>query len=156
MEHAIRHHITVNKAKDPAYYQQFSERLEEILQELGRTGTSRSSRSRAHHELKDDAPDNPHGLGPVEGAVPPPQPGMRRRDRIPDLLDATQDVYHRAAEVVHRRDFWHPSKETDREEFRSEICGILFDRRLATAQDVEARRRLFEVIKANRERIPRP
>lgn len=78
-------------------------------------------------------------------------------DRIPDLLDAAQDVYHRAAEVVHRRDFWHPSKETDREEFRSEICGILFDRRLATAQDVEKLAgRLFEVIKANRERIPRP
>lgn len=159
MEHAIRHHITVNKAKDPAYYQQFSERLEEILQELREDWDQQVlALEGLITELKDDAPDNPHGLGPVEGAL------FRLlsqecddADRIPDLLDAAQDVYHRAAEVVHRRDFWHPSKETDREEFRSEICGILFDRRLATAQDVEKLAgRLFEVIKANRERIPRP
>src|SRR5690606_6235173 len=78
-------------------------------------------------------------------------------DRIPDLLDAAQDVYHRAAEVVHRRDFWHPSKETDREEFRSEICGILFDRRLATAQDVEKLAgRLVEGTEAGRGPLRRP
>ncbi|GAA1775143.1 type I restriction endonuclease subunit R [Actinomadura chokoriensis] len=161
MEHAIRHHITVNKAKDPAYYQRLSERLEEILQQLKDDWTQQIlALEGLITELREDAPENPHNLSPVEGALY----GVLAQEiatsdddpRIPDCVDAAQDVYHRAAEVIHRKDFWHSSKETDREEFRSEICGILFGRRLATAQDVEKLAgRLFEVIKANRERIPR-
>src|SRR5690606_9828104 len=57
MEHAIRHHITVNKAKDPAYYQQFSERLEEILQELREDWDQQVlALEGLITELKDDAP----------------------------------------------------------------------------------------------------
>ncbi|MEU6749395.1 type I restriction endonuclease subunit R [Spirillospora sp. NPDC046719] len=162
MEHAIRHHITVNKAKDPARYQQLSERLEQILQELKDAWDQQVlALQDLITELRDDAPDNPHGLSPVESALY----GVLAQElatsdsdaRDPEFVDAARNVYHRAAEVVHRKDFWHPSKEVDREEFRSAISMLLYDRRLADVNNVEELSgRLFEVIKANRERIPRP
>ena len=41
MEHAIRHHISVHMAEDPARYRRLSERLEQILAEHRATGNSR-------------------------------------------------------------------------------------------------------------------
>ncbi len=89
MEHAIRHHITVNKAKDPAYYQQLSERLEEILQQLKDDWNQQIlALEGLITELREDAPENPHGLSPVESALRRPRSGgrhLRRRPAHPRL-----------------------------------------------------------------------
>lgn len=161
MEHAIRHHITVHGGEDPARYQEFSERLERILQELKDDWAQQVLVLQGLvDELTDERPANPHDLSPVESALY----GVLAQElatsaddpRDAVFVEVARGVYAKACDVVHRTDFWAPSKATDRDEFKSEIFREMFDRRLADMKTLlPLADRLFQVVQANRGRIPR-
>ncbi|MBX6382498.1 MAG: type I restriction endonuclease subunit R [Microbispora sp.] len=162
MEHAIRYHISVHAGEDPHRYQLLSERLEKILEELA---TDIEAQVRALQglltEIVEERPENPHGLSDVEAALYGVLLGetATSADDAQDtaLVDVTRKVYALAIETVHRTDFWKPAKRTDQEKFRRRIAGLLFEAEVCDEDDLKKiSSQLLDVIRHNRQRIPKP
>ncbi|WP_432931825.1 type I restriction enzyme subunit R domain-containing protein [Microbispora sp. CA-135349] len=162
MEHAIRYHISVHAGEDPHRYQLLSERLKKILEELA---DDIEAQVRALQglltEIVEERPENPHGLSDVETALYGVLLGetATSADDAQDtaLVDVTRQVYALAVETVHRTDFWKPTKRTDQEKFRRRISGVLFDADVCDEDDLKRiSSQLLDVIRHNRQRIPKP
>lgn len=165
MEHAIRHHISVHFDEDPVAYRRLSERLEQILAEhAGNWEQQALFFAELADEINNhDAERGPgdSGLNNVEQAlyglilertatdgVPAQEQGQR-------IADFARRLHAAAATATTRVDFWR--KPVDWEDFKSEITGMLIGDGICPDDDAMALAdALFEVIKANRQRIRHP
>ncbi|WP_248959358.1 type I restriction endonuclease subunit R [Sphaerisporangium perillae] len=159
MEHALRHHIDVHLAEDPERYRRLSERLERILEEFKENFEQQVlAFATLISEARDERPEYPHGLGPVEGPLygvllaETHHDGVLPADAGAALADVARTVHGLAVEVTTRRDFWH--KETDKEAFRNQIARELLDV-CGYQQIAELADKLFDVIEHNRNKIVR-
>jgi type I restriction enzyme R subunit len=159
MENAIRHHITVHRAQDPARYQLLSERLEQILVELKDDWDQQVIVLNAFiAEVVDDKQDNPHNLSRVElslyGLLLSELATSDEEARDERYVEAAKEIHRKASVTIHRRDFWH--KRVDVEDFRRDIFAILFDRNLGGVERLDKLAGdLCDVIKANQTDVPR-
>jgi len=162
MEHAIRHHIEINFGKDPRRYRLLSERLAEILRQ------HQDEWEQQIHALGDllgdlerDRPAADDQLSPVERALYGMLLEETATDGIVDettdrrLVDFSTKIQNVAVETIHRRDFWR--QPVDQRDFSALIAQrLLVDDICEPVQAQALADKLFEVIKHNRERIPRP
>ncbi|MER5420447.1 type I restriction endonuclease subunit R [Streptosporangium roseum] len=159
MEHALRHHIDVHLAEDPERYRRLSERLERILEEFKENFEQQVLAFAALiTEARDERPEYPHGLGPVEGPLygvllaETHRDGMLPEDAGAALADVARTIHGLAVEVTTRRDFWR--KDADKEAFRHQIARELMDvcdyRQIAELAD-----KLFDVVENNQKGIVR-
>ncbi|MFG1876107.1 type I restriction endonuclease subunit R [Sphaerisporangium sp. NPDC049003] len=160
MEHAIRHHITVHRAEDPARYQRLSERLEEILKQLATDWEQQVlALSGLIAEMTEEQPQNPFGLSQVESALYGLilQETATSADSAQDehLADVARKIHRVAADSIHITDFWTSSKQVDQEDFRRHIFRILFDEKVCEMSALDhLAGLLFDVVKSNRQYIP--
>ncbi|GAA4231288.1 type I restriction enzyme R subunit [Streptosporangium album] len=161
MEHAIRHHITVHRAEDPTRYQLLSRRLEEIL---GQLVTDWEEQVLALQELMtqmtDEQPKNPFGLSKVEsalyGTILAETATSADDAQNKHLADVARTLHRIAAATIHRTDFWSTGKQVDQEDFRRHIFRVLDDERVGAFDQLpKLASLLFDVIKSNRQYIPR-
>ncbi|WP_440099322.1 type I restriction endonuclease subunit R [Streptosporangium sp. H16] len=159
MEHALRHHIDVHLAEDPERYRRLSERLERILEEFKENFEQQVLAFAALiTEARDERPEYPHGLGPVEGPLygvllsETHRDGMLPEDAGAALADVARTIHGLAVEVTTRRDFWR--KDADKEAFRHQIARELMD--VCRYQQIaELADKLFDVVESNRKGIVR-
>ncbi|WP_326828481.1 HsdR family type I site-specific deoxyribonuclease [Streptosporangium sp. NBC_01810] len=162
MEHAVRHHVTVHFDEDPARYRRLSERLEEILADYRENWEQQVlALGELVSELRDDRSPRPHDLSPVESALYGVLLAERASDGLadPDLGERVagiaRDLRRLAAEETSRRDFWR--KTVDQTALTKRIAVMLVIKDICPpdgAADLGSR--IFEVIRANRDRIGRP
>ncbi len=162
MEHAIRHHINVHFTEDPARYKRLSERLEEILQQHREDWQQQVlALGDLLAEMEDDAPGDIVGLNPVEHALY----GLLLEETATDgvveeaagkrLGDLAGWIHALAAEEIHNVDFWR--RPVDQANLTKQIATALVAGEVCELDQVTPLAdRLFEVIRANRGRIPRP
>ncbi|MFC7642636.1 type I restriction endonuclease subunit R [Streptosporangium lutulentum] len=161
MEHAIRYHISIHLAEDPARYQQLSERLEEILEQLATDWEQQVIALRdLLTQVKDEQPENPFGLSKVESAlygVILTETATSADDAQSEhLADVARTLHRVAAETIHRTDFWSAGKQVDQEDFLRRIFRVLDDARVGEfSQLPKLAAQLFDVVKSNRQYIPR-
>ncbi|MFI8218717.1 type I restriction endonuclease subunit R [Streptomyces sp. NPDC085932] len=159
MEHAIRHHITVHRGEDPARYQLLSERLEKILTELKDDWDQQVLALRdLIIEVTQEHQENPHGLSEVEtrlyGLILSELATSAEEAQDQRYAEIAREVHQVAAQTIHRRDFW--MKRVDQEDFRLGIFNLLYQRELGDYRALDQLAgKLLEVIKHNRQRIPR-
>lgn len=109
-------------------------------------------------EARDERPEYPHGLGPVEGPLygvllsETHRDGMLPEDAGAALADVARTIHRLAVEVTTRRDFWR--KDADKEAFRHQIARELMD--VCRYQQIaELADKLFDVVESNRKGIVR-
>ncbi|MCT2589701.1 HsdR family type I site-specific deoxyribonuclease [Streptomyces sp. N2-109] len=162
MEHAVRDHIEINRGKDPRFYKQLSQRLEEILRDYAENWEQQATLlADLVAELRDDrpAPDDP--LSPVERALYGVLLEETARDGVVDpetdqwLCDISTGVCRIAQQVTHRRDFWR--SPVDQEDFRHQTVQWLINGDVVAIDKVDSLAdQLLEVIGHRRTEIPRP
>ncbi|MEO5875632.1 MAG: HsdR family type I site-specific deoxyribonuclease [Streptosporangiaceae bacterium] len=162
MEHAVRDHIEINRGKDPRFYQQLSERLEQILRDYA-DNWERQAELLADlvAELRADRPAQDDRLSPVEWALWGVIQMETAQDGVPDpetdkrLCDIATGVYAIAQRVTHRRDYWR--SPVDQEDFRHQVVQWLITKDATAIDKVDSLAdQLVEVIRHNRSEIPRP
>ncbi|MFH8935000.1 type I restriction endonuclease subunit R [Streptomyces griseosporeus] len=159
MEHAIRHHITVHRGEDPARYQLLSQRLEQILAELKDEWDQQVLALRDLITEVTEAPqENPHDLSDVEtrlyGLILSELATSAEEVQDKRYAEAAREVHQIATQTIHRRDFW--MKRVDQEDFRLGIFNLLYQRELGDYSQLDQLAgKLLDVIKHNRQRIPR-
>ncbi|WP_436944035.1 type I restriction endonuclease subunit R [Streptomyces sp. SudanB25_2051] len=159
MEHAIRHHIIVHRGEDPARYQLLSERLEQILIELKDDWDQQALALRnLLTEITEKPQENPHGLSEVEsrlyGLILSELATSAEEAQDRRYVSAARQVHQAATQTIHRRDFW--MKRVDQEDFRLGIFNLLYQHELGDYQQLDQLAgKLLDVIKHNRQRIPR-
>ncbi|MET8446600.1 HsdR family type I site-specific deoxyribonuclease [Streptomyces sp. NPDC005209] len=159
MEHALRHHITVHRGEDPARYQLLSERLEQILTELKDEWDQQVlALSDLITEITEEPQENPHGLSEVEtrlyGLILSELATSAEEAQDQRYAEAAREVHRIAAQTIHRRDFW--MKRVDQEDLRLGIFNLLYQRELSEYRQLDQLAgKLLDVIKQNRQRIPR-
>jgi len=165
MEHAIRHHITVHLAEDPVRYRRLSERLEQILAEhkgnweqqvlalnelLDDIKTEETARDRADSGLN-RVEEALYGVV-LETTVTDGIVGEQQGQQVADFVRRLHDL---AVTDTTRVDFWR--RPVDWADLVGEITAALVEDDICASDEAEALAdALFEVIKANRSRIPRP
>ncbi|HEX4833113.1 MAG TPA: HsdR family type I site-specific deoxyribonuclease, partial [Trebonia sp.] len=163
MEHAIRHHISVHVDEDPTRYRRLSERLEQILADHAGNWEQQVL---ALSDLLDDVTaddaerpaDGGPALSPVESALyrllaeETADDGVITADRGQQLGDFCRRLHKMAVRQTTRMDFWrHP---VDQDDFVKDITvelivgDIWHPNEAAPLAD-----KLFEIIKANRNRL---
>lgn len=162
MEHAVRDHIEINRGKDPRFYKQLSQRLEEILRDYAENWERQAALlADLVAELRADrtAPDDP--LSPVERALygvvleETACDGVIAPETDQWLCDISAGVYTIAQKVTHRRDFWR--SPVDQEDFRSQIVLLLISKDAVAIGKVDSLAdQLVDVIRHRRTEIPRP
>ena len=162
MEHAIRHHISVHFPEDPARYKRLSERLEEILRQHQQDWEQQVlTLGDLLTELQGDRPGDNGGLNPVEHALY----GMLLEDTATNgvvdeaagrrLGDVARWLHALAADETQKVDFWR--RPVDQANLTKQIATALIAGDICELDQVTALAdKLFEVIKANRRRLPRP
>jgi type I restriction enzyme, R subunit len=165
MEHAIRHHIDVHFAEDPARYCRLSERLEQILAEhAGNWDQQALFLGGLLDEINAQEAEREPGdlsLSRIEEALY----GVLLENTATDgvtserdgqrIADFSRRLYSLAAFTTTRVDFWR--KPVDWEDFKLVITGALVDDGICLhGQAVGLADALFDVIKANHKRIQRP
>jgi type I restriction enzyme R subunit len=160
MEHAIRHHISVHRGEDPARYQRLSERLEQILSEIKDSWDQQVLALRdLMTEIFENAPENPFDLSEIEARLYrtiTTELATSPEEALNDVrfADAARDIHLRAANVIHRQDFWR--KPADQEELRLDIFGVLHERGLGEYDQLDQlATTLLDVIKSNSRLISR-
>lgn len=165
MEHAIRHHIAVHFDEDPVAYRRLSERLEQVLAEHAGNWEQQALlfAELAEEIKKHDAERGPgdSGLTNVEQALyglileRTATDGVPTQEQEQRIAGFARRLHRTAATVTTRVDFW--LKPVDWEDFKGEITGMLIDDGICPDDDAMALAdALFEVIKANRQRLRHP
>jgi type I restriction enzyme R subunit len=162
MEHAIRHHIEVNFGKDPHRYRLLSERLAEILRQHQDDWEQQIyALSDLLADLERDQPAEDDPLTPVERALYGVLLEETATDGIVDkttdkrLVDFSTKIQNVAVETIHRRDFWR--RQVDQRDFTKDIAQrLIVDDICDPVQAAALADKLFDVIRHNRQRIPRP
>ncbi|MBM7490993.1 type I restriction enzyme R subunit [Micromonospora luteifusca] len=160
MENAIRHHILVHGGEDPVRYQTLSERLEKILTELKDHWDQQALALKdLMTEIIEETPDALFGLSEIEARLHrtiTAELATSPEEALTDvrLADAAREVYLKAAQTIHRQDFWR--KRVDQDDLRLDIFGILYARALGDYEQLDQlATALLEVIKSNRHLIQR-
>lgn len=159
MEHAIRAHIREHMDQDPVTYRKLSERLRDLLNELGEhwhelvaalQGVINEIQSgRVAHD--DRLPDLPEHYGPflrlmVDAAVGENQLSDAERQRLVDLAVEVVDMI--AAELT--PNFWRPTRRPAQDALSSRIFELMMRSRLLPAPGIEALvDKLMELARAN-------
>jgi type I restriction enzyme, R subunit len=163
MEHAIRHHIDVHLAEDPVRYRRLSERLEQILAEHAGNWEQQML---ALGELLDDIKSQEFeqdrsGLSRVEEALygivleNTATDGVVTEQHGQKVAGFVRRLHALAITDTTRVDFWR--RPVDWADFVRGITVALIEDNICTAdQAATLADALFEVIKANRNRISRP
>ena len=165
MEHAIRHHIDVHFAEDPARYRRLSERLEQILAEhVGNWDQQALFLGGLLDEINAQEAEREPGnssLSRVEEALygvlleNTATDGVTSEREGRRIADFSRRLYSLATATTTRVDFWR--KPVDWEDFKLVITGALVDDGICLhGQAVGLADTLFDVIKANHKRIQRP
>jgi type I restriction enzyme, R subunit len=165
MEHAIRHHITVHLAEDPARYRRLSERLEEILaQHAGNWEQQVLALGDLLAAMENDDAGRERddtGLTKVEAALygvlltETATDGVTDQGTGQELAELARQLHELAVVETTRIDFWR--KLVDQADFIKQIAGMLVEAGICPPGQVEKLAdALFDVIRANRNRIPRP
>ena len=162
MEHAIRHHISVQFPEDPARYKRLSERLEEILQQHQQDWEQQVlTLGDLLTEMQGDRSGDTGGLNPVEHALYGVLLEETATDGIVDeatgrrLGDVARWLHALAAEETHKVDFWR--RPVDQSNLAKQIATALVAGEICDLSQVASLAdKLFEVIKANRRRLARP
>ena len=165
MEHAIRHHINVHLAEDPVRYRRLSERLEQILAEhKGNWEQQMLALGELLDEMKTQETERDRGdssLNRVEEALygvvleNTATDGVVTEQQGQKVADFVRRLYDLAATDTTRVDFWR--RPVDWADFVREITVALIEDDICPPDQAAALAdALFEVIKANRSRIPRP
>jgi len=165
MEHAIRHHISIHLDEDPVRYRRLSERLEQILAEhAGNWEQQALFLSELLDEMQAgeaerDASDT--GLNRVEEALygvvleNTATDGVVTEEQGQKIAGFSHRLYGLVAAQTTRVDFWR--KPVDWTDFTQEITVTLIEAEICSPGDApRLADALFDVIKANRGRIPRP
>ncbi|GAA2232326.1 HsdR family type I site-specific deoxyribonuclease [Kitasatospora cystarginea] len=161
MEHAVRDHIEINRGKDPRFYKQLSQRLEEILRNYAENWEQQAALlANLVAELRADRPAQDDPLSPVERALYGVILEETARDGLIDpetdqwLCDISTGVYTIARQVTHRRDFWR--SPVDQEDFRSQTVQWLISKDAVAIDKVDSLAdQLVEVIRHRRAEIRR-
>ena len=165
MEHAIRHHINVHLAEDPVRYRRLSERLEQILAEYaGNWEQQALALGELLEDIKTEETERDRsdsGLNRVEEALyrvvveNTLTDGIVTEQQGQKVADFVSRLHDLAVTDTTRVDFWR--KPVDWADFAREITAtVIEDDICAPDQATALADALFEVIKANRSRIPRP
>jgi len=166
MEHAIRAHIREHLDQDPVAYRKLSERLRDVLAELGEQWDELAKalqglvdEIRTGHVAPDDRlPDLPEQYGPflrlmVDTAAGDREISDAARKLLVDLTVEVVDTI--AAELV--PNFWRPNRQPAQDALSSRIFALLMKSRLLPTPQIEALvDKLMELARANHERLLPP
>jgi type I restriction enzyme R subunit len=164
MEHMIRAHIREHMDQDPVAYRKLSERLRELLDQLGQQWEELAKalnvlaeNIRAGHLAPDEpVPEVPERYAPFMRLLSDAVYGHRpltsgERQRVIDLAVEVVDAI--ASELT--RTFWQPSKQPARDAVASRVFALLMKASLpVTPQQIDALvDRLMELARANHRRL---
>lgn len=163
MEHAIRAHIRENLDQDPIAFRKLSERLRDLLHQLGEQWDDLAKalqvlidEIRAGHAIHDNRlPDLPEHYGPFLRLVVDTAAGDRSiadaEQKI--LVDLTVEVVDTiAAELT--ENFWRPNRQPAQDALGAQIFEILMKSRLMPTPQIEALvDKLMELARANHGRL---
>lgn len=163
MEHAIRAHIREHLDQDPVAYRKLSERLRDVLAELGEQWDELSKvlqglvdEIRAGHVAPDDRlPDLPERYGPflrlmVDTAAGDREISDGERRLLVDLAVEVVDTI--SAELV--PNFWRPNRQPAQDALNTRIFELLMRSRLLPTPQIEALvDKLMELARANHDRL---
>lgn len=163
MEHAIRAHIREHLDQDPVAYRKLSERLRDVLEQLGEQwdllvqalhGMAQEVRS-GHVAHDDRLPDLPEHYGPflrlvVDAAVGDSPLTDVERQKLVALTVELVDML--AAEMT--PSFWKPSRQPAQDALGARVFEMLMASRLLPTPQLEALTdKLMELARANHERL---
>jgi type I restriction enzyme R subunit len=163
MEHAIRAHIREHLDQDPVAYRKLSERLRDVLAELGEQWDELSKalqglvdEIRAGHVAPDDGlPELPEHYGPFLRLMVDTAAGDRditdaERKLLVDLTVEVVDAI--SAELV--PNFWRPNRQPAQDALNTRIFELLMRSRLLPTPQIEALvDKLMELARANHDRL---
>jgi type I restriction enzyme R subunit len=163
MEHAIRAHIREHLDQDPVAYRKLSERLRDVLAQLGEQWDELSKalqglvdEIKAGHVAPDDRlPDMPEHYGPFLRLMVDTAAGDRaisdaERKLLVNLTVEVVDTI--AAELV--PNFWRPNRQPAQDALNSRIFELLMKSRLMPTPQIEALvDKLMELARANHDRL---
>ncbi|MBX3635363.1 MAG: type I restriction endonuclease subunit R [Rubrivivax sp.] len=163
MEHAIRAHIREHLDQDPVAYRKLSERLRDLLQQLGEQWDELTKalqglvdEIRSGHVATDDRlPELPEHYGPflrliVDAAAGEREIGEGERRVLVDLAVEIVDTI--AAELV--PNFWRPNRQPAQDALATRVFELLMRSRLMPTPQIEALvDKLMELARANHDRL---
>ena len=163
MEHAIRAHIREHADQDPVAYRKLSERLRDLLTQLGEHWDELTAALqglvddiRAGHVAHDDRlPDLPEQYGPFLRLVVDAAAGDRaiapaEQTKLVDLTVEVVDTI--VAELT--PNFWKPNRQPAQDALGSRIFQLLMQSRLLPTPQIEALvDTLMELARANHDRL---
>ncbi|ORC47818.1 restriction endonuclease subunit R [Burkholderia sp. A27] len=163
MEHAIRAHIREHIDQDPVAYRKLSERLRDLLDQLGEHWDELAAalqgmvnEIRAGHVAHDERlPDLPEHYGPFLRLMADAAAGDRAITDAEQklLVDLTVEVVDTiAAELT--PNFWRPNRQPAQDALSSRIFELLMRSRLLPTPQIEALvDKLMELARANHDRL---
>jgi type I restriction enzyme R subunit len=163
MEHAIRAHIREHLDQDPVAYRKLSERLRDVLAELGEQWEELTrelqgliDEIRAGHVAPDDRlPDLPEPYGPFLRLMVDTAAGDRAITDVERklLVDLTVEVVDTiSAELV--PNFWRPNRQPAQDALNTRVFELLMKSRLLPTPQIEALvDKLMELTRANHNRL---
>ncbi len=163
MEHAIRAHIREHLDQDPVTYRKLSERLRDLLDQLGeqwdeltRALQGLADEIRSGHVAHDDRlPDLPERYGPflrliVDAAAGDSTLTDAARKK---LVDLTVEVVDTIADQL-TPNFWRPNFKPAQDALNTRIFELLMRSRLLPTPQIEALTdKLMELARANHDRL---
>jgi type I restriction enzyme R subunit len=163
MEHAIRAHIREHLDQDPVAYRKLSDRLRDLLDQLGEQWDELTKalqglvdEIRTGHVAHDDRlPDLPEHYGPFLRLVVDAAAGDRaitdaERKKLVDMTVEVVDTI--VAELT--ENFWRPNRQPAQDALGSRIFEILMASRLLPQPQIEALvDKLMELARANHDRL---
>jgi len=163
MEHAIRAHIREHLDQDPVAYRKLSERLRDVLEQLGEQWDllAKALRGmvdeiRTGHVVQDERlPELPEHYGPflrlvVDAAVGDAPLADVERQKLVALTVELVDML--AAELT--PSFWRPNRQPAQAALSSRVFEMLMASRLLPTPQLEALTdKLMELARANHERL---
>ena len=163
MEHALRAHIREHLDQDPVAYRKLSERLRQLLDQLGeqwnelpRALQGLVDEVRAGHIAPDERlPDLPRHYGPFLRLIVDAAAGDRalidaERKMLTDLTVEVVDTI--VAELT--PNFWRPNRQPAQDALNTRIFELLMKSRLLPTPQIEALvDKLMELARANHNRL---
>jgi len=162
MEHAVRHHVRENYNEDPVFYEDLSERVQNILEEHQDDWERQRelfeeliADIRERTEEEDDFTGNGRPIAPfariLADAVAPGDDTLSDEER--DLVtDLTVDVVDHVAQEIDRPDFWRTTHL--RKQLRSWVIRRLDDADVLPYDEIKsAADDIMKTAEANHEKL---